>query len=94
MFVGFPEPCIFVFMDLKPFWMSMSVAERAAFAVRCGTTFKHLQNVVYGRPCAPELAISIERESGGKVRCESIRPDCSDLFGYLRESGSVARAAA
>lgn len=70
----------------------MSVSERAAFAVRCGTTFKHLQNVVYGRPCAPELAIAIERESGGQVRCEGIRPDCSHLFGYLRQSGSVGRA--
>ncbi|MBL8469662.1 YdaS family helix-turn-helix protein [Methyloversatilis discipulorum] len=75
-------------MDLKSFWTSMSVPERAAFAVRCGTTFKHLQNVVYGRTCAPELAIAIEQESGGKVLCDLIRPDCSHLYGYLRGPGS------
>lgn len=78
-------------MDLKPFWLSMSVAERGAFARRCGTTFSHLRNVAYGqKSAAPELAIAIEKESGGEVRAELMRPDCAHLFEYLRQSGASA----
>lgn len=63
-------------MDLLTFWKSLSVPERASFALRCNTTKGHLGNVAYGcRRCAAELAVAIERESGGRVRAEATCPD-------------------
>ena len=73
----------------KPFFMGLPVAEREAFAKRCGTSRGHLTNIAYGKPCAESLAINIERESGGAVRCEDIRPDVD--WAYLR--GTEKRAA-
>lgn len=49
--------------------------ERAAFAKRCGTTAEQLRQVAYGRRCGEKLAILIERETAGAVRCEDLRPD-------------------
>lgn len=69
-------------MDLKAFLHSMPVPDRESFAVRCGTSYGHLRNVAYGKPCAEKLAINIDRESGGVVTCESLCPDVD--FGYLR----------
>ena len=61
---------------LKPYWLSLPVPERAAFAKRCGTSFAHLRNIAYGqKPCGEKLAIAIERESKRKVLVESLRPD-------------------
>lgn len=46
------------------------------FAARCGTSIGHLTNVAYGyRSCAESLAIAIERETGGAVTVEELRPD-------------------
>lgn len=68
---------------LKPYWLSISVPDRAAFALRCGTSFAHLRNIAYGQKlCGEKLAIAIERESAGAVRCESLRPDVD--WAYLR----------
>lgn len=70
-------------MELKAFLESMSLAERRRFAARCDTTAGHLRNVSYGyRRCAESLAIAIERESVGQVRCEDLRPDVD--WAYLR----------
>lgn len=72
-------------MDLKAFLKPLSSAEREAFAERCGTTAGHLRNVAYGlRPCGESLAIEIDRESGGEVTCEVLRPDVD--WAYLRAS--------
>jgi hypothetical protein len=63
-------------MDLKTFLSSKSRPDREDFAERCGTTLGVLQNIMYGlRPCNPELAVSIERESGGVMRRWYTRPD-------------------
>lgn len=63
-------------MDLKTFLMKMPKAERAQFAARVGASVGHLQNISYGyKPCAAELAIAVERESGGSVRFEAMCPD-------------------
>lgn len=75
-------------MDLKAFLHSMPVPDRESFAVRCGTSYGHLRNVAYGKPCAEKLAINIDRESGGVVTCESLCPDVD--FGYLRGRTSQA----
>lgn len=49
---------------------------REAFAGRCGTSLGHLRNCSNGyRPCAPELAVSIERESARAVRRWDVRPE-------------------
>lgn len=69
-------------MDLKTYLMAMAMPERERFAARCGTTYGHLRNVAYGKSCAESLAINIDRESGGVVRCEALRPDVD--FAYLR----------
>lgn len=72
-------------MDLKSFLETLSMTEREDFAERCGSTAGHLRNVSYGyRSCAESLAISVERESGRKVRCESLRPDVD--WQFLRNS--------
>lgn len=68
-------------MDLKAYLETLSMIERDDFAKRCGSTAGHLRNVSYGyRTCAESLAISIERESGRKVRCESLRSDVDWQF--------------
>ncbi len=63
-------------MDLKTYLTPMCADERDVFAERCGTTRGHLQNVMYGqRPCATDLAVSIERESQHAVRRWELRKD-------------------
>lgn len=63
------------------------------FAFRCKTTVGQLKQVSRGHRRAGEsLAINIERESGGLVRCEDLRPDVD--WAYLRNSGSADREAA
>ncbi|MFA7291865.1 MAG: YdaS family helix-turn-helix protein [Rhodocyclaceae bacterium] len=62
-------------MDLKTYFTALNMEQRDEFAGRCDTSRGHIQNVMYGqRPCSPELAAAIERESKGAVtRCE-LRP--------------------
>ena len=62
-------------MDLKTYLSTMTPAEREGFAQRCGTTRGHLQNVAYGKTCAPALATALEIQSGGKVTRKDMRPD-------------------
>lgn len=63
-------------MELKAFLSAMPKPDRIAFAERCGTTLGHLQNVMYGiKPCATDIAVSIERESKRAVRRWNLRAD-------------------
>jgi DNA-binding transcriptional regulator YdaS (Cro superfamily) len=72
-------------MKLKPFWKTLSPAQRESLAERCDTTVGHLKNVVYGtRPCSESLAISLERESSGEVPCEETCPGAD--WAFLRGS--------
>lgn len=71
----------------KTFFMAMSVKDRDAFAVRCKSSRGHMTNVAYGKSCAESLAINIERESEGAVRCEDLRPDVD--WGCLRGTSTV-----
>lgn len=74
-------------MDPKEYWRSLTATERESLASACDTTVGHLRNVVYGvKSCAESLAINLERESGGKVRCESLRSDVD--WAYLRGTSS------
>lgn len=63
-------------MDLKAFLAPLDSEQRDRFAARCSASKGHLQNIMYGfRPCATDLAVNIERESGMKVRRWELRPD-------------------
>jgi DNA-binding transcriptional regulator YdaS (Cro superfamily) len=61
-------------MDLKTYLSPLSLDQREAFAKRCGTTRGHMQNVAYGKTCAPALATAIERETEGAVKRQDMRP--------------------
>lgn len=69
-------------MNFKAYYFKLSVQEREEFAKACETSRKHLTNIAYGKTCGESLAINIERESKGAVRCEEMRPDVD--WGYLR----------
>lgn len=80
---------------IKAYLIAMSMPEREDFAVRCSTTYGHLRNVAYGqKPCGESLAINVERESAGVIRCEMLRPDVD--WAVLRKSSAEpsSRAAA
>lgn len=72
-------------MNLKTYLHSMLVPDRKAFAERCGTTYQHLQNIIYGdKSCGEPLALAIQRESGGAVSVEELRPA---FAAALRQAG-------
>lgn len=79
-------------MELKTYFMAMTIEERDAFAKRCGTSRQHITNVAYGRTCGEALAINIERESNGAVRCEELRSDVD--WAYLRGTDCQPKEAA
>lgn len=59
------------------------------FARRCGTSVGYLKLVMYGnRKCSATLAISIDRESNGSVRCDDLCPDAD--FDYVRYQSLIA----
>ena len=63
-------------MDLKSFLSPLDAAARDKFAGRCKTSKGHLQNVMYGlKTCSTNLAVHIERESGGVVTRKELRAD-------------------
>lgn len=68
-------------MRLKTYLQSMTIKQRMSFAERCGTTGNHLRNISYGQKRASvALCIALERETGGEVRCEELRPDIDWQF--------------
>jgi len=76
-------------MELKTYFMAMTVSERDEFAARCETSRQHITNIAYGnKPCAEKLAIAIDRESGGVVKAETLRADVD--FAYLRGTAKNA----
>lgn len=61
--------------ELKHYLRSLADEElRRAFALRCGTSLGHMRNVIYGKPCSPELAAAIDVQSSGVVRRWHMRP--------------------
>lgn len=62
------------------------------FARRCDTSAGQLRHVARGsRRAGESLAINIERESHGVVRCEDLRPDVD--WGYIRGTQPGKQAA-
>ncbi len=77
---------------LRTYLNALSVAEQTAFAIRCGTSIGYLRKALAVRAKIGEgLCIAIERESGGAVRCEYLRPDVD--WAYLRGSAPAEKVA-
>lgn len=61
------------------------LTEQEKFAERCGTTIGYLRKAVcIGQRIRESVVISIERESGGAVKVEAMRPDVD--WSYIRGS--------
>jgi DNA-binding transcriptional regulator YdaS (Cro superfamily) len=62
-------------MNLKTYLNSLPPHERQAFGERCGTSFAYLRQIGYhNRTCKIDMAINLERESGGVLLCETLCP--------------------
>lgn len=65
---------------------AFSVEDQEQFARRCGTTIGYMRLVAYGnRTCREKLAINIDRESGGIVSLQTLRPDVD--WDHVRAQG-------
>jgi DNA-binding transcriptional regulator YdaS (Cro superfamily) len=73
-------------MRLHDYITSLAIKERDAFAKRCGTSLGFLKLLAYGRkPCSPELAVAIDRETSGAVSFEELCPSPKMDWAYLRQ---------
>ncbi|MDQ3270758.1 MAG: helix-turn-helix domain-containing protein [Pseudomonadota bacterium] len=71
-------------MKLKNYLQCLSTTDREAFAKKLDSSTGHLQNVAYGyRPCAPALAVALERETGGAVSRQELRDDWQNIWPEL-----------
>jgi len=62
-------------MDLLTHLRLLPKGGRASLAAACDTSVGHLNNVAYGlSPCAPALAVLIEKTTGEVTR-KDLRPD-------------------
>ncbi|MFK3816996.1 transcriptional regulator [Pseudomonas sp. NPDC089407] len=72
-------------MTLSEYLKTMDKDGLAAFARDCGTSAGQLKQVAYGnRRASAGLAVSLDRETGGVIRCEEMRPDID--WAYLRNA--------
>jgi DNA-binding transcriptional regulator YdaS (Cro superfamily) len=72
-------------MSLHAYIKTLDKTALAALALRCDTTAGQLKQIAYGnRRASGGLAVSIERETQGKVTCEQLRPEID--WAYLRGS--------
>lgn len=63
-------------MQFKTYFLGLSPDERHQFAELVGASAGHLTNVAYGyKQMAPEICVSVERESGMQVTRKELRPD-------------------
>ncbi|HEY0878970.1 MAG TPA: YdaS family helix-turn-helix protein [Zeimonas sp.] len=77
---------------LRAYLNSLPVAEQIEFAIRCKTSIGYLRKALAVKANLGEsLCIAIERESGGAVRCEDLRPDVD--WAYLRGTAPVEKVA-
>lgn len=71
-------------MELRAYLKTLAPLEQVAFAVRSGTTLGYLRKVLStGQKIGEGLCINLDRESGGIVTCEELRPDVD--WAYLRQ---------
>lgn len=63
-------------MDLLNYITELPIDSREDFAKKCGTSLAYMKQIAYGnKNCGAALAISIDRESGGKVLLEELCPE-------------------
>jgi len=61
----------------------LSTADQATYATRCGTSVGYLRKAASTKQRLGEsLCIALDRESGGQVPCDALRPDVD--WEYLR----------
>lgn len=78
--------------NLKVFLAKMTVEQRKEFAQSCKTTLGNLQQIIYvNKKCGASLAIQIDKNSGGKVSCDSLCPDVD--FNYVRNQALMLATA-
>lgn len=76
---------------LLEYLKSLKPEVRQAFAERCKTSVDYLFLIAYGkRQPKIGLAVSIERESEARVRCETLLPAVD--WAYIRSTGQEAPA--
>ncbi|HDS1059367.1 YdaS family helix-turn-helix protein [Pseudomonas putida] len=72
-------------MTLSEYLKTMNKEGLEAFAKRCGTSVGQLKQVAYGnRRASAGLAVCLDRETEGAIRCEALRPDID--WAYLRQA--------
>lgn len=70
---------------LREYLNSMMVEEQVEYAKLSGTSLGYLRKAISIRQRLGEgLCINLERESGGYIRCEELRPDVD--WAFLRGS--------
>jgi DNA-binding transcriptional regulator YdaS (Cro superfamily) len=82
---------------LRTYLNGLSKEARLAYCNSCRTTEGYLRKAIsVGQKLGADLCIALERESGGEVLCESLRPDVD--WAYIRaatgESSPIEKAAA
>lgn len=71
-------------MSLHAYIRTLDRDALEGFAKKCQTTVGQLKQVAYGnRRAGAGLAINLDRETGGQVTCEELRPDID--WAYLRQ---------
>ncbi|WP_372822178.1 transcriptional regulator [Pseudomonas parafulva] len=71
-------------MTLSEYLKTMDSEGLDTLARSCGTSAGQLKQVAYGnRRASAGLAVNLDRETGGEILCESLRPDID--WGYLRQ---------
>jgi len=67
--------------NLQAYLNTLTPDNQVAFAQRCGTSRGYLRKAIsINQQLGESICINIERESGGVIRCESLRPDVDWLF--------------
>ncbi len=72
-----------VIPSLRSFFLGLDKDEREKFAKKCNTTTGFITQIYLGNsPCRETLAIEIDKNSNGLVRCDDLCPQTD--FNYLR----------
>ena len=78
---------------LRVYLNSMSPGKQESFAEECDTSLSYLRKAIsVDQKIGEGLAMRIEKASGGKVRCEELRPDVD--WAYMRGLRRLARVSA
>lgn len=72
--------------QLREYLNSLPVSDQEAYAARCKTSLGYLRKALStGSRLGESLCIDLDRESGGRVKCDLLRPDVD--WAYLRGDG-------